>query len=380
MNHSASKLSIIASYADCESVPIVEHAAADTSTVILEKKFAPVTVLVPAYNEESTLAKTLSSLERQSTPAEKVVVVDDFSTDRTGDIARSYNVAVLRPPKNTGSKAGAQNYALPFVNSKYTIAIDADTSLDDNAIQKMVEFMEANPDTAAACSFVLPKNIETLWERGRFVEYIYIFPFYKRVQEWYGKPLICSGCFSIYRTSELKAAGGWSTRTMAEDMDLTWTLYENGKIVRYNHETYCYPIEPESFEMMCKQLKRWSHGWLQNVRLHGRKLMKIPVIREEIIAGLSDALFGGILVVVVTPLIAYLSGNPVYYGYGIGTDAALVAIPTLLKARKLKLVRKVLGSLPCFFVLRYVNTFFFYKALFSEFFLRRTLTKYEKGH
>ena len=63
-----------------------------------------------------------------------------------------------------------------------------------------------------------------MWERGRYVEYLFAFTFFKRIQNHYGKPMISSGCFSAYRTNALRQVGGWSNRTMAEDMDLTWTL------------------------------------------------------------------------------------------------------------------------------------------------------------
>lgn len=56
-------------------------------------------------------------------------MIDDFSTDGTGDIARALGVTVMRPPQNTGSKAGAQNFALPFVKTDICMAIDGDTEV-----------------------------------------------------------------------------------------------------------------------------------------------------------------------------------------------------------------------------------------------------------
>jgi biofilm PGA synthesis N-glycosyltransferase PgaC len=344
-------------------------------------RVAPVTIVVPAYNEECVIDQTLSSLGQQSMLAQNVIVVDDCSTDNTNRIAKSYkNVSVLRPPKNTGSKAGAQSYALPFINTKYTIAVDADTSLPHNAIEKMYKFMESNEGTAAASCYVIPKKVTTIWERGRFVEYMFVFPFTKRIQELYGKPLISSGCFSIYDTHELKAVGGWSARTMAEDMDLTWTLYEKGKIVRYNHDVLCFPLEPENLHMLSKQLKRWSHGYLQNVRLHWKKMRNIPVLREQVIAALCDAFLGSIVFIIVLPLNAILFHDPLTIVYALLADASFISIPPIVKGYKMKMVRKVLSSLPFFLLLRVVNIYFFYNAFISEFLLNKSLTKYEKGH
>jgi cellulose synthase/poly-beta-1,6-N-acetylglucosamine synthase-like glycosyltransferase len=344
-------------------------------------KLAPVTVIVPAYNEENTIDLTLTNLLCQSSRAESIIVVDDFSSDRTGDIARSYQgVKVVRPPKNTGSKAGAQSFALPLVDTEYTIAIDADTVLEEDAIEKMVKFMGDHPETSAASTFVMPQRIRTIWERGRYIEYLYAFVYYKRVQEWYERPLISSGCFSIYRTDDLKKLGGWSDRTMAEDMDLTWTFYEQGRSVRFNHEVHCYPIEPENFTLMVKQLKRWSHGWAQNLRLHWQGIKRIPVLREIVATSLIDMLFGGLIYFFFAPLIAILTGNPIVFLYALFADTVFVSIPALIKGFKIKSLRQVIISLPCFFVLRTLNSIMLYKAFISEFVFRKSFHVYEKGH
>ena len=73
---------------------------------------------------------------------------------------------------------------------------------------------------------------------------------------------ISSGCFSIHRTDLLRDIGGWSNRTMAEDMDLMWTLYAMGRKVRFVPEAICYPIEPHDLRFLRCQLRRWSHGGL----------------------------------------------------------------------------------------------------------------------
>src|SRR5262245_19245 len=82
-----------------------------------------ITVIVPAYNEAESIADTIASLLSQTLSPNEIIVVDDCSTDGTGDVARSLGVTVLRPPKNTGSKAGAQTYSLPFVCTEFSIAI-----------------------------------------------------------------------------------------------------------------------------------------------------------------------------------------------------------------------------------------------------------------
>src|SRR5215831_11226803 len=152
-----------------------------------ERFAAQLTVIIPAYNEAASLADTVKSLVNQTTPPARVVVVDDCSTDGTGEVAAALGVEVLRPPANTGSKAGAQTFALRTVATRYVMAIDADTILATDAIGELSAAF-ADPGVAAACGLVLPRHVGTVWERGRYVEYLYSFTFHKQVQDAYGRP------------------------------------------------------------------------------------------------------------------------------------------------------------------------------------------------
>lgn len=335
------------------------------------------TVVVPAYNEAASIADTVRSLLKQTRPIDHIIVIDDYSTDNTGEIARSLGATVVRPPKNTGSKAGAQNFAMTQVESEFTMAIDADTVLAPDAIEKIMAAME-DPKVAAACGFVLPRHVKTVWERGRYVEYLYAFTFYKPIQDHYAKPLISSGCFSVYRTKILKANGGWNTRTMAEDMDLTWTFYQLGHKVRFVPEAVSYPIEPHDYHFMSKQLKRWSHGFVQNVELHWRGILGIPLLRNMVGISLWDAAIASVAYLFVLPILAVFV-NPLFL-IAYLFDLPAVSVPVLYKAWQRGETWQALTSIPGFFVLRTVNAVFMVRALASHWVLRKRLSVYEKGH
>lgn len=336
------------------------------------------TVIVPAYNEESSIADTIRSLQGQTLPPYEIVVVDDCSTDRTGEVARALGVTVLRPPRNTGSKAGAQNHALEQVATPYTMAIDADTVLAPDAIERLMPALD-DAGVAAACGFVLPRNVHTIWERGRYIEYLFAFTFYKRVQDFYQKPLISSGCFSAYRTEALRANEGWSTRTLAEDMDLTWSFYQAGHQVRFVPRAVCYPIEPADFDFLRRQLRRWSHGFVQNVRLHWRGVLTVPFLRSIVAVSLWDATVASFLYLLVLPALALALRNPwLLLGYAIDLPAVLV--PVIVGAVPRRELPRALASMPAFFVIRTVNAIFFLRAVWAEVVRGRPLLIYEKGH
>lgn len=341
-------------------------------------KTAPVTVIVPAYNEALLLVDTILSIRAQTVPPEEIIVVDDCSTDGTGAVASAMGVTVVWPTRNTGSKAGAQNQALVHVRTPLCVALDADTVLAPDALEKLLPAFD-DPDVAAACGFVLPRRVRTTWERGRYVEYLFAFSFYKQVQDFYDKPLISSGCFSMYRTDALRTEGGWPARTLAEDMDLTWSFYQSGRRVRFCPDAVCYPVEPRDFTFMSRQLKRWSHGFVQNVRLHWRGLLQVPYLRLAVAVSFWDATVASLIYLLVLPLVAVALANPwILLGYFV--DAFALAVPVLAGASARHEVGRALASLPAFFVLRTVNALFFLRAVFLEFVRGQTFLVYQKGH
>jgi poly-beta-1,6-N-acetyl-D-glucosamine synthase len=341
-------------------------------------KRSAVTVLVPAYNEGEHIADTIRSLQNQTVSVHEIIVIDDASSDNTAEVASRLGVRVVRPPRNTGTKAGAQNYGLQFVQTALTMAIDADTTLAPDAVEKLLPAFN-DPKIAAACGFVIPRHVNTIWERGRYIEYVFAFTFYKPIQDFYKRPLISSGCFSMYLTRALKENGGWPIRTLAEDMDLTWSYYLKRYGIRFIPEAVCYPIEPHSFLFLNKQLKRWSHGFVQNVRLHWRHIRKVQYLNYMVTVAMWDAAVASIFYLILLPLLSIIYLNP-FFLLGYVIDIPAVLVPTLARAIKRREVMRVLSSLPAFFVLRTVNGIFMLEAVWSEIIMKRSFNVYEKGH
>jgi biofilm PGA synthesis N-glycosyltransferase PgaC len=335
------------------------------------------TILVPAYNEAESIAETIRSLQSQTLAPEEIIVIDDCSTDESGRIAEELGATVMRPPQNTGTKAGAQNFGLLSVKTEFVMAVDADTTLAPDAVERILPAMREQ-NVAAACGMVVPRHVKSVWERGRYVEYLFAFCFYKQVQDYYGRPLISSGCFSVYRTDVLRRQGGWSTRTMAEDMDLTWSFYEAGYGVRFMPEAVCYPIEPNNYNFLSRQLRRWSHGFIQNLRLHWRAVLHQPVLRAIVAVSLWDAVIASMVYLLVLPVLAVLI-NPVFLLLYL-IDVPAVAVPVIYEGARRKELRRSLWSLPSFFVLRFVNAVFLLKAAYKELVRGQPLLVYEKGH
>ena len=337
-----------------------------------------IAIIIPAYNEELSIAKTIESIRNQTVQVGEIIVVDDCSTDGTGRVAKESGAIVVRTPENQGTKAMAQNYVLSMVTAELVVTIDADTTLHPQAIEKTLRYFN-DEKTASVCGFVIPQKIETLWERGRFIEYMYGIILNKSAQNHIGAVMVSSGCFSIFRTDILNKFGGFKQRTMAEDMDLTWEMTLAGHHIYCAQDSYCYPLDPPSADIFSKQVKRWYASFFQNVSIYKGKFGKKRRLGMIVYVSLLDA-------VVVSPLICVAGFFAARHNllqalaFGLLLDLGFVMFTCSFKAYKLGMLRKVIFSVPCYAVIRPVNFAIFWKCLWNEWIVGNRLSTWEKGH
>jgi biofilm PGA synthesis N-glycosyltransferase PgaC len=129
---------------------------------------------------------------------------------------------------------------------------------------------------------------------------------------------------------------------------------------------------------MGKQLRRWSHGFVQNVRLHWRSVLSLGYLRSVVAIGFWDALLASIAYLVLLPVLAVAVDPLFLLAYLV--DAPVVLVPVLWQAVARGETARALASFPSFFVLRLVNGLFMLRAVWSELIVRRPLLVYEKGH
>jgi biofilm PGA synthesis N-glycosyltransferase PgaC len=162
-------------------------------------------------------------------------------------------------------------------------------------------------------------------------------------------------------------------------MDLTWSLYQAQWRVRFMPDALCHPIEPHDLKFLGNQLKRWSHGFIQNVKLHWRGVLAVPFLRTAIAVSLWDATIASFVYLVLLPVLAIVFANP-WFLLGYLLDLPALAVPVLVGAIPRGEGLRAIISLPAFFVLRTVNAVYFLRAAITEFVLRRSFRVYVKGH
>jgi len=368
-----------------------------------------VTVAIPAWEEEDVIEETIRQIKRQTYPIEKIIVVDDGSKDNTGKIAKLLGCQVIRLPRDGhNTKCRALNHAIAVATTELILILDADTTSKWNAVEKLVP---AFNDRQVACvsGKVFPRFVRTLWERGRFIEYLFGFMVPKVMQSKLDTILVSPGCFSVYRTTLLRKFGGFVPRTLGEDMDMTWTAIVAGRRVEYRPDATCYPVEPRSAKLFIKQSDRWDRSFLQCIKVR----LKRPTLQGTVYhtASWLRVFFGGIRVGRLevfgtmrpgarrlTAMVSYYMVKimlmpvlvPIFFWelkkdigwtltYTLLTHLGLEWLPALIEARRQGLFWTALTSLPAALVTQYVGIVIYLRAFILES-LGFTLMKWNKGH
>ncbi|MGA4802392.1 glycosyltransferase [Streptomyces lavendulocolor] len=345
-----------------------------------------VTALVPAHNEEEGLGDTLMSLLAQTEPFDEIIVVDDCSSDRTGDVARSFGVTVVRPQHNRGSKAKAQNYGLPHVHTDLVLPVDADTLLAPDYVELIkAPFREDRVAIAAGC--VQTRFDDTATERGRCIEYLFGFHFQRPIQNAANSPVVCSGCCSAFRTDELRRFGGFPERTIVEDMDYTWSKQIEGRRAVYIGDAVAWAADPTDLVYLRKQVWRWMAGFFQNVRIHsGQMFCHKPLLFLWILIACWDIVTAPLWYIMPFFLIFVLHQDVgTTLMWWLGFEMILMWLPLIyaIRRRHLSWVR-ILRNFPFVYMNKMVNVFYAWKALLVELIgvplkLTEGLVTYEKG-
>ncbi len=282
----------------------------------------PISLLVPAYNEEQTIITTVYSLLQLEYPEHEVVVINDGSSDDTLDVlvrefdleptpdvyrrdlptqeirglyrSRLYsNLRVV--DKDNGGKADALNAGLNTARCPLFCSIDADSFLERQSLRRVaLPFIEDSRTVAVGgtvriangCKVEdgcvtepgLPRNPLALFQ---IVEYLRAFLFGRMGWAQMNSLLVVSGAFGLFHRGTVIEVGGYSTATLGEDMELTVRMHHHlcreGREYRITFvpEPICWTEVPEDLATLRKQRARWQRGLSESLWAH-RSLMFRP--------------------------------------------------------------------------------------------------------
>jgi cellulose synthase/poly-beta-1,6-N-acetylglucosamine synthase-like glycosyltransferase/peptidoglycan/xylan/chitin deacetylase (PgdA/CDA1 family)/spore germination protein YaaH len=232
-----------------------------------------VAVLIPAYNEEKVIARTVRSVLMSNYKNIRIIVIDDGSKDNTAKIVQEIyvkeiadgRVTVLMKPN--GGKADALNYALAQTDEEIYVGIDADGVIAHDAISRLVPHF-ANPHIGAVAGNAKVGNRVNLWTRWQALEYITSQNFERRALDLFDVVMVVPGAIGAWRTSAVKVGGAYHPDTVAEDADLTMNLLEQGYAVIYEDQALAFTEAPVTANGLARQRFRWSFGILQAIYKH----------------------------------------------------------------------------------------------------------------
>lgn len=231
-----------------------------------------VTVIIPAHNEAHYITRTVRSCKEQTHPPERVIVVNDSSTDDTGRLAREAGAEVIDTTYQC--KAHNINEALAQATSEVVVCVDGDGYLDPNVIAHLVGDLE-QADADATCAGVLIDPTQTaggIFLASRVFTYALAKRWWWPMQKALGRITVLTGVAFAVRTEAFRRIGGVPTDTVTEDMDMTWALYGTGLKVTQSPKAVAYTGAPETLRSYIGQMKRWAAGYYQVIRKHRRQL------------------------------------------------------------------------------------------------------------
>jgi len=322
-----------------------------------------ISVLVPAYNEEKVIEKTVNSLLASDYlgPFE-VVVIDDGSTDHTIDVVEAIQDSRVRLLKQANAgKAHALQRGVDHTDGDILVFVDADTQFQKDALTQLANSFY-DDKTGAVSGHARVGNTRSFLARCQDLEYISGFNLDRRAYAYWNCITVVPGAISAVRREAIMAAGGFSFETLAEDTDLTLAIHKAGYRIDYQPEAIAFTEAPETFKALASQRFRWAFGTLQCVFKHSDMLFN-PKFKALGFFSLPGILFFQILLVAFAPFIDILLIQSLFLGHGddvLPYFAAFILCDLILAA-----VACQMEGIPLRTALRIIPQRFVYRPLLS---------------
>lgn len=267
-----------------------------------------VSVLIPAYNEERVIERSVRRVLDSKDVRIEVIVIDDGSRDGTSAVVRESfadepHVRLLT--LENGGKAHALNRGLELARGEIVIALDADTQFQPTTIARLARWFGdpvLGPRLGAVAGNAKVGNRVNLVTRWQALEYITAQNLERRALARLDAITVVPGAVGAWRRAAIAEAGGYPADTLAEDQDLTISIQRLGWTVHYDQYAVALTEAPETFRALAKQRYRWAFGTLQCLWKH-RGVIAAGRPRGLARIGLPQAILFQILFASISPII-----------------------------------------------------------------------------
>ncbi|HZS43017.1 MAG TPA: glycosyltransferase [Candidatus Paceibacterota bacterium] len=231
--------------------------------------FPAVTVLVPCFNEESTISSTIESLLSLNYPKDKleILIIDDGSTDQTLSVAKKFeiesNVRVYH--KENGGKFTALNFGLDLTRTEFVGCLDADSFVHPDALKNLMPYFTDPKTMAVTPSLKIYNPNSSVIRMIQNVEYN-LGIFVRKISSLLNAIYVTPGPFSIFRMQVYRDLGRYHHAHNTEDMEMALRMQSHHYRIVNAHKAVVYTVGPKTLPKLYKQRVRWTHGFLENIK------------------------------------------------------------------------------------------------------------------
>jgi poly-beta-1,6-N-acetyl-D-glucosamine synthase len=288
----------------------MEESTRSEGSLALGERFPFVVAIIPAYNEQETILRTLEALRAQTRRPDEIIVIGDNCTDDTVARCLSAGVSVVESVANTMGKAGALNALLdeilPILDSDDVILVmDADSTLTEHFIEETVTTLFSDSRrTIGGVGGIFLADDDT-WSLVRQLQANEYTRYRRRLARRRGRALVLTGTGSVFRAGvllevrrarrdqrlpDLGGAGGvYDISALTEDNELTLSVKELGyRVISPKGCTVRTAMMP-TLRSLYLQRRRWQRGALENLLAHGLNRRTMPYLLRQILTYLGVA-------------------------------------------------------------------------------------------
>lgn len=228
-----------------------------------------VTIIIPAYNEEKSIERTIKSALSLNYPKQKleIIVIDDGSRDKTYQLAKKFasnNDPKVRVfTKKNGGKGSALNFGIKNARGEIIITMDADTFVQPETLRQMIGYFYSDKVMCVTPSMGV-YNARNVWERIQQIEY-YLGVFLRKSFASLNAIHVTPGAFSAYRKVFFEKHGGYDEGNITEDLEIALRIQHHHYIIENASKAAIYTLAPRKFKALLVQRRRWYTGLIRNL-------------------------------------------------------------------------------------------------------------------